>query len=133
MQSSNHHDLPVYFIPADGQPLPMSLICSGQLADVSCPYAVNGRMPNPQPLDKHAPDYSKDKGQAGDLCPPCVRQHLSNLGHWQGHGGAQFPEQTLGFRLFKCRRGHWVVVDGLYHDTPAVLNPSETNVMGENP
>lgn len=113
------------FLGPDGVVLPDNLVCSGQLvADLDgrpCPYAVEGRIPDPQPLDAQAPTYSVDKGAPGDLCPPCAKQSLGSLAHWQDHGGQQFPEHLLPLRLFKCRQWLWLVVPRLRDAAPAVL------------
>ena len=105
------------FLGPDGVLLPDDLVCSGQLvADLDgrpCPYAVAGRIRDPEPLDAQAAEYSVDKGAHGDLCPPCAKQKLGSLAHWQGHGGQQFPEHLLPLRLFKCRQWLWLVVPGL--------------------
>jgi hypothetical protein len=124
------------FLRPDGVVLPDNLVCSGLLvADLGgrpCPYAVDGRIPDPEPLDAQAPTYSVDKGAPGDLCPPCVKQKLGSLAHWQGHRGQQFPEHLLSLRLFKCRMWLWLVVAGLREDTPAVL-ASDGEVETEQP
>lgn len=108
---------------------PDSLICSGILPDEfggkPCPFSNDGRMPDPVPLDPNNPTYTIDKGEPGDLCPPCVKQQLSHLGHWQGHGKQQFPEHLLSLRLFKCRQWFWLVVPGLQHENPKVLMQQE--------
>lgn len=114
------------FIAPDGNIYPDSLICSGvlpsHLKGNPCPFAYNGRMPDPVPLSEDHPTYSSDKGKLGDLCPPCAKQNLSNLGHWQGHGGQEFPEELLPLRLFKCRQWLWFIVPGLHHETPTELH-----------
>ena len=114
------------FLGPDGVVLPDDLVCSGQLvADLGgrpCPHAVAGRIPDLEPLDGQAPTYSVDKGVPGDLCPPCAKQKLGSLAHWQGHGGQQFPEYLLPLRLFKCRMWLWLVVPGLREAAPAVIH-----------
>ena len=106
------------FLSADGTLYPDTLICSGSKP---CPYARDGGMPDPTPLDPNGPAYSVDKGQPGDLCPPCAKQQLSSLAHWQGHGGQHFAAALLPLRLFKCRRWFWLVVPGLEDAAPTVL------------
>ena len=76
----------------------------------------------PQPLDPADPTYTIDKGNPGNLCPPCAKQQLADFGHWQGYGEQQFPAQLLPLRLFKCRQWFWLVVPGLRHDQPTVLH-----------
>ncbi len=71
-----------------------------------------------RPLDQSDASYSIAKGQPGDLCPPCAKQQLGSLGHWQGHGGAHFPAELLPLRLFKCCMWLWLVVPGLRDDEP---------------
>ena len=114
------------FLCFDGVILPDDLVCSGQLvADLGgqpCPYAVDGRIPDPKPLDPQAQTYSIDKGAPGDLCPPCAKQKLGSLEHWQGHGRQQFPEHLLPLRLFKCRMWLWLVVPGLREDAPTAID-----------
>jgi hypothetical protein len=113
------------FLFPDGMVHPDSFVCSGIVADKlgggPCPYSDGGRMPLPRPLDETDPDYTIDKGQPGDLCPPCAKQQLSNLGHWQGHGGTRFPEELSPLRLFKCRQWFWLVVPGLHDASPTRL------------
>lgn len=116
-----------YFLGPEGKIFPDTLICSGmlpaELQGKPCPYSQNGRLPDPVPFNENDPSYSLDKGKPGDLCPPCVKQKLAHLGHWQGHGGQQFPKEFLPLRLFKCRMWLWLVVPGLYDDNPTELKP----------
>src|SRR2546421_1617502 len=123
----NHGSEPkALFLSPDGNIYPDTFICSGvlpiELGGKPCPYSNNGHLPDPLPLDSDAPNYTVDKGQPGDLCPPCAKQQLGNLGHWQGHGKQQFPDHLLSLRLFKCRQWFWLVVLGLYHDEPTVYH-----------
>jgi hypothetical protein len=108
---------------------PDSLVCSGAMSsDIHpspCPYSEKGHMPSVQPLNANDPTYSIDKGRHGDLCPPCAKQQLAYLGHWQGHGGQQFPNELLPLRLFKCRQWFWLVVPDLYDDEPTKLRKSK--------
>lgn len=78
----------------------------------------------PHPLDPADPTYTVDKGQPGDLCPPCAKQQLANLGHWEGHRGQKFPEELKPLRLFKCRQWFWLVIPGLHHDAPSNIQKS---------
>jgi hypothetical protein len=114
------------FLSPDGKIYPDTLICSGMIsAELNgklCPYSNHGRLPDPIPLDETDPSYTLDKGKPGDLCPPCAKQQLANLGHWQGHGQQTFPEELLSLRLFKCRMWLWLVVPGLYDAEPTQLN-----------
>jgi hypothetical protein len=109
------------FIASDGNLYPDYLVCSGKISGNGgspCPLAQNGHMPDPQPLDPNSPNYSIDKGKAGELCPPCIKQQLGHLGHWDGHRGQNYPEELKPLRLFKCSQWHWLVVLGLRHDNP---------------
>jgi hypothetical protein len=122
---NNHSGEPRALFPlSDDSIYPDTLICSGvlptELCGNPCPFSDSGRFPLPEPLDPNKPDYSIDKGKPGDLCPPCAKQQLGSLGHWQGHGGAQFPVDLLALRLFKCRMWFWLVVPGLYDDAPQI-------------
>ncbi len=116
------------FLSPDGNVYPDTLICSGimpaELGGKSCPFSQAGRVPDPVPLNPEAPNYTIDKGQPGNLCPPCAKQQLGHLGHWQGHGGQQFPEELLSLRLFKCRQWLWLVVPGLHDAKPDTLHIS---------
>jgi hypothetical protein len=87
-----------------------------------CPYAEQGRLPTPVPLTQDDPHYTIDKGKPGDLCPPCAKQNLAHLGHWQGHGGQDFPTALLPLRLFKCRQWLWFVVPGLTEAEPTLIH-----------
>jgi hypothetical protein len=114
------------FLSPDGNIYPDSLICSGilpaELGGKPCPFAQTGRIPDPLSLSPDDPNYSMDKGQPGDLCPPCAKQQLAHLGHWQGNGKQQFPEELLALRLFKCRQWFWLVVPGLHDAEPTRLS-----------
>lgn len=90
---------------------------NGQL----CEYSNNGRIPDPEPLDKKSQNYSIDKGKPGDLCPPCVLQQLSSLEHWQSYKGKVYPKELLSLRVFKCRKGFWLVIPGLIDVKPTVI------------
>jgi len=113
------------FISPDGNIYPDTLICSGilpaELGGKPCPFSQAGRIPDPIPLNPDDPSYTVDKGQPGDLCPPCAKQQLANLGHWQGHGKHEFSKELLPLRLFKCRQWFWFVVPGLYEAEPSRL------------
>lgn len=112
------------FIAPDGNIYPDYLICSGQISGnigELCPFAQNGHLPDPEPLNCNDPNFSADKGKDGEFCPPCIKQQLGNLGHWDGHRGQQFPEELKALRLFKCSQWYWLVVLGLYHDSPTEL------------
>ncbi len=115
------------FLASDGTIYPDTLICSGIMSAElggACPYSQAGRFPDPIPLDSEDPNHSLDKGNPGDLCPPCAKQQLSSLNHWQGHGGQSFPEDLLPLRLFKCQRWLWLVVPGLHDAEPTKLTHS---------
>ena len=113
------------FLSPDGSLYPDTLICSGvippELGGQPCPFSQAGRMPDVAPLDLAATNYTVDKGQPGDLCPPCAKQQLASLQHWQGHGRQQFPEELLLLRLLKCRQWFWLVVPGLHDAKPNVI------------
>jgi hypothetical protein len=117
------------FIAPNGNIYPDSLICSGilpaQLQGKPCPFSQDAHLPTPLPLNENDPHYSIDQGRAGELCPPCARQQLSSLGHWQGHGGQTFADELLPLRLFKCHQWLWLVVPGLYHDDPTIIKEEE--------
>lgn len=114
-----------FFLSPDGKIYPDTLICSGMLSTElngkPCPYAQNGRLPDPVALNESDSGCSLDKGKPGDLCPPCAKQQLAHLGHWQGHGQQTFPEELLPLRLFKCRMWLWLVIPGLYDAEPTKL------------
>lgn len=116
----------VLFIAPDGNVYPDYLVCSGKLlldmGGEPCPFSKDGHSPEPQPLDVSLPTYSQDKGKHGDMCPPCVKQQLGNLGHWEGHRGQSFPEELKPLRLFKCNKWLWLVVLGLNHEAPAQIS-----------
>jgi hypothetical protein len=115
------------FLSPDGNIYPDTLICSGilpaELNGKPCPYSQAGRIPEPLPLNRDDPSYSIDKEQPGELCSPCTKQNLTNLGHWQGHGKQKFPQELLSLRLFKCRMWLWLVVPGLTMPNPPSLYP----------
>lgn len=109
----------------------MSAIIIGAKAQYDDAFACRGcehsafmRMPAPLPLDAAAPNYSIDKGQPGDLCPPCCEASMGDLAHWASPPQVRYevPTNLLPLRLFKCRKGMWLVVPGLYDSDPQVLN-----------
>ena len=123
---NNHSAEPkALFISPDGNIYPDTLICSGvlpaELGGKPCPFSQAGHIPDPVPLSADDPSYTIDKGQPGDLCPPCAKQQLANLSHWQGHGRHEFPAEMLPLRLFKCRQWFWLVVPGLCDSEPTRL------------
>lgn len=124
--NTHNGDPKAIFLSPDGNVYPDTLICSGvippELGGKPCPYAQAGRIPDIVPLDPAAANYTIDKGQPGDLCPPCAKQQLASLGHWQGHGKQQFAEELLPLRLFKCRQWFWLVVPGLRDTRPTTLS-----------
>lgn len=128
--NQNSAKIKALFISPDGNIYPDFLICSGKISDNGgspCPFSQNGHMPEPKPLNMHDSDFCIDKGQNGDYCPPCAKQQLGNLGHWNGHRGQQFSEELKPLRLFKCSQWYWVVVLGLYHDNPTQIKLSNEN------
>jgi hypothetical protein len=110
------------FLSPDGNIYPDSMICSGvlpaKLNGKPCPFSQSGRIPDPLPLDSNDAGYSIDKGRPGDLCPPCVKQHLAHLGQWASHNQSQFPTELLLLRLWKRLQWFWMVVPGLNHADP---------------
>lgn len=130
----NTHDAAprALFISPDGSIYPDTLICSGvlpaELGGKACPFSHEGRIPDSQPLDPRDANYTIDKGQPGDLCPPCAKQQLAHLGHWVGHLNGKYPAGLLPLRLFKCRQWFWLVVPGLHDNAPKrlSLNGNET-------
>lgn len=127
--TSHSGDPKAIFLSPDGNVYPDTLICSGvipsELGGKPCPYSNAGRMPDVVPLDQTAANYTIDKGRPGDLCPPCAKQQLASLGHWQGHGGTKFPQDLLALRLFKCRQWFWLVVPGLSDSVPTEFHENE--------
>lgn len=119
------------FISPDGNIYPDTLICSGilpaEFGGKPCPFLRAGCL-DPLPLNSDDPTYTIDKGQSGDLCPPCAKQQLANLGHWQGHGKQQFPKELLSLRLFKCRQWFWFVVPGLHDDDPKKIVKNQVTI-----
>jgi hypothetical protein len=111
------------FLAADGQVYPDVLICSGvlpeQLHGKPCPFAENGRVPTPRPLNPDAPGYVPEQGHPGDLCPPCACENWGSLSQWQGENELAYPQALGPLRLFKCRQNLWLVVPGLYEATPS--------------
>jgi hypothetical protein len=105
------------------------IVWSGKLlldtAGETCPFSRNGHLPEPESLDENSPTYSQDKGKHGDLCPPCAKQQLGSLGHWEGHRGQSFPEDLRPLRLFKCNKWLWLVVLGLKHNNPTQIEETE--------
>jgi hypothetical protein len=135
MNATTDRPLALFVLP-DGKIYPDSLI-SGTLFDdlegKPCPHSDRGRLPEPLPLvgeaspSKNRADanYNLDKGNPGDLCPPCAKQQLTNLGHWQGRDRQTLPAALLPLRLFKCRKWLWLVIPGLYDAKPSEMSSGE--------
>ncbi len=127
---NNHSDEPkALFLSPDGNIYPDTMICSGmipaELGGQPCPFSQNGRLPDPIALsNNNGSIYTIDKGHPGDFCPPCAKQQLGSLAHWQGHRGQTFPEELLSLRLFKCRQWLWLVIPGLRDDRPTEIEAS---------
>lgn len=116
------------FIAPNGDIFPDYLICSGKLTGShACIYSQDGRIPSPEPLDPSATNYSPEKGRPGELCPPCVKQQLASLGHWEGHRGHTYPEELKPLRLFKCSQWLWLVIPGLFNDNADVITISKSS------
>jgi hypothetical protein len=113
------------FLAPDGSIFVDSLVCSGvipaELDGRLCPYSQNGRIPVPVALDPCDPSYTLDKGKPGDLCPPCAKQTLGPVESWIPGAVGRHNELSPRLRLFKCRQWFWLVVPGLYEDTPHSL------------
>jgi hypothetical protein len=116
------------FISPDGNIFPDTMICSGlipdQLGGQPCPFSNQGRLPDLIALQADDPAYTADKGAPGDLCPPCAKQQIGPLEHWEWHRGQRFPAELLPLRLFKCHQWFWLVIPGLRNDAPTRLTPS---------
>lgn len=119
------------FIISGGKTLPEDAICSGLLArlplvsedqgsSTSCRYYVNDVFPEVKPLDEKDPLYSIDKGNPGDFAPTCaICQHSSLENSQRGsRSEGKFFQELLPLRLFKCRQGLFLVIPGLYDDSP---------------
>lgn len=119
------------FLSLDGSTYPDTLICSGvitfELSGKPCPYSQAGRMPDVLPLDPTESSYTTDKGQPGDLCPPCAKSQHASLQLWQVPGRQQFPAELFPLRLFKCRQWFWLVVPGLYDAEPTRLRSNDSS------
>ena len=131
----NHDSTPkAIFLSLDGSTYPDTLICSGaisfELSGKPCPYSQDGRMPDVIPLDPTDSSYTTDKGQPGDLCPPCAKSQHASLQLWQVPSRQQFPAGLLPLRLFKCREWFWLVVPGLYDAEPTQLRSSASDDSG---
>lgn len=78
-------DAKALFLSPDGNIYADYLICSGiipaELHKKACPFALNGRVLDPHPLEADADDYTIDKGKPGDFCPPlpCSSAQLTKI------------------------------------------------------
>jgi hypothetical protein len=117
------------FISSNGEIYPDTMICSGIIPSILngqvCPFSEHGHIPDPVNLSKEDSTYTVDKGNPGELCPPCAKQQLGALGHWQGHNNQDLPEELLALRLFKCRQWFWLVIPGLRDDKPTDLEETK--------
>jgi len=122
MNHNGNQQAKAFFISPNGTLYPDYLVCSGiipaELNGKPCPFAQAGHIPDPAPLDPNDSTYANDKGSAGDFCPPCAKQYLSSLGHWQNKMRPDVPQEFLALRLFKCMQWFWLVVPGLTDADP---------------
>jgi hypothetical protein len=104
------------FLFHDGIFLRDDLICSGlfpsHLDGKPCPFAEDGRIPQPQPLDKAKASMYPKLGRIGDLVPPCVVEKLGPLREWRRREGACYPYHLSQLQLYKCRQMFLLVVLG---------------------
>lgn len=126
MNHNGNEQTKAFFISPNGTLYPDYLVCSGiipsELNGKPCPFSQAGHIPEPAPLNLEDSTYTADKGNAGDFCPPCAKQNLSSLGHWQNAAQPDFPQELLQLRLFKCRQWFWFVVPGLRDAEPQKMS-----------
>lgn len=126
MNHNNNQQAKAFFISPVGFLYPDYLVCSGiipsELNGKPCPFSQAGHIPELARLNPEDSTYSNDKGHAGDFCPPCAKQQLSSLGHWQNGAQPDFPQELLQLRLFKCRQWFWLVVPGLKDAEPQKMS-----------
>lgn len=110
------------FLFPDGMLLRDDLICSGlfpsHLNGEPCPFADEGKIPHPQPLDEVRVSTHPNLGGVGDLVPPCIVEYLGPLWAWRKRDGARYPSDLGSQRLYKCRQMFLLVVPGLVEGQP---------------
>jgi hypothetical protein len=110
------------FLFPDGKFLGDDLVCSGiypsHLGGKPCPFAEEGKMPKPRPLDEMRAQLHPELGQVGDSVPPCAVGQLGPLWAWRRNGGVRYPSDLDQLRLFKCRQMFLLVVPGLDRENP---------------
>lgn len=122
MQALDERGPRALFLSPGGQALTDDRVCSGleatTLAGKACPHADSGRMPRPRAIDARTARRWPERGQAGDLAPPCSVVQLGSLGEWLGGRPGGYPERWMGLRLFRCRQWFLLVVPGLHDRAP---------------
>ena len=105
------------FLFPEGMFLRDDLVCSGlfpsHLDGTPCPFADEGRMPKPQPLDEVKVSMHPKLGCVGDLVPPCAIEQLGPLQAWRRGEGVRYPSDLGPLRLYKCRQMFLLIVPGL--------------------
>jgi hypothetical protein len=105
------------FLFPDGIFLRDDLVCSGifpsHLDGQPCPFADEGKIPKPRPLDEVKASTHPKLGRVGDLVPPCVVGQLGPLKAWRRREGAHYPSDLSPLRLYKCRQMFLLVVPGI--------------------
>ncbi|OGO08373.1 MAG: hypothetical protein A2Z66_11970 [Chloroflexi bacterium RBG_13_66_10] len=108
------------FLSDEGRVLPDTLVCSGVLPGREpsgiCPFSEAGRMPLPQQIGAEAHRSGPERGNLGDLAPPCALQALGDLTSFMGARSPAFPPDLQPLRVFKCRLMYLLVVPGLRDD-----------------
>jgi hypothetical protein len=105
------------FLFPEGMFLRDDLVCSGifpsHLDGKPCPFADEGKIPKPQPLDKVKVSIQPNLGRVGDLVPSCIVRQLGPLQAWRRGEGARYPSNLSRLRLYKCCQMFLLVMPGL--------------------
>jgi hypothetical protein len=93
---ANRNQPRALFLFVDGQSLPDSVVCSGELPSqkgTACIYSDRGRFP--------LNDEDGDGIDGQD--PPCALMRLGQVGAWHQILGG-FPEDMQGLPVYKCKQ-----------------------------
>ena len=118
---SADRDIPrAFFLSADGESLPDTIVCSGlklpELGGRACLYSDGGRFPLPQRLGEPGSTISPDKNTNEMLTPSCAIMQLGRLEEWRDVFG-EFPPEMRCMLVFKCKQMLLFVIPGLREDS----------------
>ena len=119
----NRDEARAFFLSADGESLPDTVVCSGlenpELEGRACLFSDRGRFQLPQDQGEPDPSPSQEQDSNGELTLPCAIMQLGCLDGWQEFLG-KYPREMHDLRVFKCKQMHLFVIPGLIEDNELI-------------